>query len=71
MVILRQAVEKTQGGVAPVVGTLLAEKMSQYASLLASQGSLQTAISYLPTNTDQASTIKVLFIVILIKEILI
>ncbi|XP_060764279.1 protein transport protein Sec31A isoform X2 [Neoarius graeffei] len=55
VVILRQAVEKTQGGVAPVVGTLLAEKMSQYANLLASQGSLQTAISYLPTNTDQVA----------------
>ncbi|KAF7700387.1 hypothetical protein HF521_003345 [Silurus meridionalis] len=52
--ILRQAVEKTQGGVTPPVGTLLAEKMSQYTSLLASQGSLQTAISYLSTTTDQA-----------------
>lgn len=58
--VLRQAVEKTQGGVAPDVGTLLAEKMSQYANLLASQGSLQTALSYLPTNTDQASTMKIL-----------
>ncbi|XP_017344929.1 protein transport protein Sec31A isoform X9 [Ictalurus punctatus] len=55
VVILRQAVEKTQSGVAPAVGTLLAEKMSQYAGLLASQGSLQTAISYLPTNTDQVA----------------
>ncbi|KAF7701356.1 hypothetical protein HF521_002521 [Silurus meridionalis] len=53
VVILRQAVEKTHGGVTPAVGTLLAEKMSQYASLLASQGSLQTAISYLSTTTDQ------------------
>ncbi|TSS11531.1 Protein transport protein Sec31A [Bagarius yarrelli] len=59
VMILRQAVEKTQGGVAPAVGTLLAEKMSLYASLLASQGSLQTAMSYLPTNTDQASIMKV------------
>ncbi|KAM9456002.1 protein transport protein Sec31A isoform 8-T8 [Clarias gariepinus] len=55
VVILRRAVEKTQGGVAPAVGTLWAEKMSQYANLLASQGSLQTAISYLPTNTEQAA----------------
>uniref|UniRef100_A0A3B1JXY7 Protein transport protein Sec31A n=1 Tax=Astyanax mexicanus TaxID=7994 RepID=A0A3B1JXY7_ASTMX len=44
VVVLRQAVEKAQGGV----------KMSQYAGLLASQGSLQTALSYLPTNTEQA-----------------
>lgn len=55
--VLRQAVENSQGGVAPAMGDLLAEKMSQYADLLASQGSLQTAISYLPTNTDQASRV--------------
>ncbi|XP_036451794.1 protein transport protein Sec31A isoform X2 [Colossoma macropomum] len=55
VVVLRQAVEKAQGGVAPAVGAMLAEKMSQYASLLASQGSLQTAISYLPTNTEQVA----------------
>lgn len=66
MVVLRQAVEKSQGGVAPTVGTQLAEKMSQYANLLASQGSLQTAISYLPTNTDQASTMKILHLLLLI-----
>uniref|UniRef100_A0A8B9RG25 Protein transport protein Sec31A n=1 Tax=Astyanax mexicanus TaxID=7994 RepID=A0A8B9RG25_ASTMX len=55
VVVLRQAVEKAQGGVAPAVGALLAEKMSQYAGLLASQGSLQTALSYLPTNTEQVA----------------
>lgn len=64
VVILRQAVEKTQGGVSLAVGILLAEKMSQYAGLLASQGSLQTAISYLPTNTDQASTMQILFVLL-------
>ncbi|XP_026996836.1 protein transport protein Sec31A isoform X9 [Tachysurus fulvidraco] len=53
VMILRQAVEKTRGGAATAVGTLWAEKMSQYASLLASQGSLQTAISYLSTNTNE------------------
>ncbi|XP_030625928.1 protein transport protein Sec31A isoform X2 [Chanos chanos] len=55
VVVLRQAVVQTQGGAAPAVGALLAEKMSQYASLLASQGSLQTAISYLPNSADQAT----------------
>ncbi|XP_060751936.1 protein transport protein Sec31A isoform X2 [Tachysurus vachellii] len=53
VMILRQAVEKTRGGAATAVGTLWAEKISQYASLLASQGSLQTAISYLSTNTNE------------------
>uniref|UniRef100_A0A671PBF4 Protein transport protein Sec31A n=1 Tax=Sinocyclocheilus anshuiensis TaxID=1608454 RepID=A0A671PBF4_9TELE len=45
----------SQGGVSPDMGALLAEKMNQYTSLLASQGSLQMAISYLPTNTQQVA----------------
>ncbi|XP_073769587.1 protein transport protein Sec31A isoform X18 [Danio rerio] len=55
VVVLQRAVEKAQGAVPADMGALLAEKMNQYASLLASQGSLQTAISYLPTNTEQVS----------------
>ncbi|XP_058645817.1 protein transport protein Sec31A isoform X2 [Onychostoma macrolepis] len=55
VVVLQRAVLKAQGGVSPDMGALLAEKMNQYASLLASQGSLQTAISYLPTNTQQVA----------------
>ncbi|XP_073686380.1 protein transport protein Sec31A isoform X4 [Garra rufa] len=55
VVVLQRAVVKAQGGVSPDMGALLAEKMSQYASLLASQGNLQTAISYLPTNTQQVA----------------
>uniref|UniRef100_A0A9J8AFZ6 Protein transport protein Sec31A n=1 Tax=Cyprinus carpio carpio TaxID=630221 RepID=A0A9J8AFZ6_CYPCA len=54
VVVLQRAVLRAQGGVSDM-GALLAEKMNQYASLLASQGSLQTAISYLPTNTQQVS----------------
>ncbi|XP_057207599.1 protein transport protein Sec31A isoform X6 [Triplophysa rosa] len=55
VVVLQRAVQKAQGGIAPDMGALLAEKMNQYASLLASQGSLETAISYLPTNTQQVA----------------
>ncbi|XP_051973352.1 protein transport protein Sec31A-like isoform X6 [Xyrauchen texanus] len=55
VVVLQRAVQKAQCGVSPDVGTLLAEKMNQYASLLASQGNLQTAISYLPSNTEQVA----------------
>ncbi|XP_065096705.1 protein transport protein Sec31A isoform X8 [Paramisgurnus dabryanus] len=55
VVVLQRAVQKAQAGIAPDMGNLLAEKMNQYASLLASQGSLETAISYLPTNTEQVS----------------
>ncbi|XP_076875661.1 protein transport protein Sec31A isoform X3 [Brachyhypopomus gauderio] len=54
VVVLQQAVEKTAGGGAPAVGTLLAEQMSRYASVLASQGSLSTAMSYLPSSEQVA-----------------
>uniref|UniRef100_A0A672I3C7 Protein transport protein Sec31A n=1 Tax=Salarias fasciatus TaxID=181472 RepID=A0A672I3C7_SALFA len=53
VVVLRRAVELTQNSGPTAIGVLLAEKMSHYASLLASQGSLSTAIAYLPDNTDQ------------------
>ncbi|XP_069557726.1 protein transport protein Sec31A isoform X2 [Brachyistius frenatus] len=55
VVVLRRAVEQTQHSGPAAIGILLAEKMSQYANLLASQGSLSTAITYLPDNTDQVS----------------
>lgn len=51
--VLRHAVEQSQVSGPAAISALLAEKMSQYANLLASQGSLSTAISYLPDNTDQ------------------
>lgn len=51
--MLRRAVEQTQRSGPAAIGILLAEKMSQYANLLASQGSLSTAITYLPDNTNQ------------------
>lgn len=53
VVVLRRAVEQTQRSGPAAIGILLAEKMSQYANLLASQGSLSTAITYLPDNTNQ------------------
>ncbi|XP_051785621.1 protein transport protein Sec31A isoform X3 [Erpetoichthys calabaricus] len=53
--VLRKAVEMTQGVNTNNVGVLLAEKMSQYANLLASQGSLNTAMAYLPCNTNQGN----------------
>uniref|UniRef100_A0AAQ5Z9E6 Protein transport protein Sec31A n=1 Tax=Amphiprion ocellaris TaxID=80972 RepID=A0AAQ5Z9E6_AMPOC len=53
VVVLRRAVEQTQRSGPAAIGILLAEKMSQYAGLLASQGSLSTAITYLPDNTNQ------------------
>uniref|UniRef100_A0A3Q1FB28 Protein transport protein Sec31A n=1 Tax=Acanthochromis polyacanthus TaxID=80966 RepID=A0A3Q1FB28_9TELE len=58
VVVLRRAVEQTQRSGPAAIGILLAEKMSQYAGLLASQGSLSTAITYLPDNTNQVCTLK-------------
>ncbi|KAM8743800.1 protein transport protein Sec31A isoform 4-T4 [Acanthopagrus schlegelii] len=55
VVVLRRAVEQTQRSGPAAIGVLLAEKMSQYANLLASQGSLSTAITYLPDNTNQVA----------------
>ncbi|KAM4635193.1 protein transport protein Sec31A isoform 2-T2 [Polymixia lowei] len=55
VVVLRRAVEQTQRSGPSVMGVLLAERMSQYASLLAAQGSLSTAITYLPDNTNQVA----------------
>ncbi|XP_029564600.1 protein transport protein Sec31A isoform X5 [Salmo trutta] len=55
VVVLRKAVEQNQEPGPSAVGLLLGERMSQYASLLASQGSLTNAIAYLPQNTEQVA----------------
>uniref|UniRef100_A0A8C4PR65 Protein transport protein Sec31A n=1 Tax=Equus asinus asinus TaxID=83772 RepID=A0A8C4PR65_EQUAS len=53
VVILRKAVQLTQAVDTNTVGVLLAEKMSQYANLLAAQGSIAAALAFLPENTNQ------------------
>ncbi|XP_060134390.1 protein transport protein Sec31A isoform X11 [Zootoca vivipara] len=57
VVILRKAVQQTQVADASTVGALLADKMSQYANLLASQGSTTAALAFLPENTNQPNII--------------
>ncbi|XP_070613047.1 protein transport protein Sec31A isoform X1 [Erythrolamprus reginae] len=57
VVILRKAVQQTQVVDANAVGALLAEKMSQYANLLASQGSIAAALAFLPANTNQPNIV--------------
>ncbi|NXA23725.1 SC31A protein, partial [Ibidorhyncha struthersii] len=57
VVILRKAVQITQDVDPNAVGALLAEKMSQYASLLAAQGSIAAALTFLPVNTNQPSIV--------------
>ncbi|XP_071609667.1 protein transport protein Sec31A isoform X6 [Heliangelus exortis] len=55
IVILRKAVQLTQATDPNAVGALLAEKMGQYANLLASQGSIAAALTFLPANTNQSN----------------
>lgn len=59
VVILRKAVQQTQVMDANAVGVLLAEKMSQYANLLASQGNIAAALAFLPANTNQVNRLNV------------
>ncbi|NXP51040.1 SC31A protein, partial [Heliornis fulica] len=58
VVILRKAVQLTQAVDPNAVGALLAEKMSQYANLLAAQGSIAAALTFLPTNTNQPNILQ-------------
>ncbi|XP_031544608.1 protein transport protein Sec31A isoform X6 [Vicugna pacos] len=58
VVILRKAVQLTQAVDASTVGVLLAEKMSQYANLLAAQGSIAAALAFLPENTNQPNIVQ-------------
>nr|XP_058922949.1 protein transport protein Sec31A isoform X13 [Kogia breviceps] len=58
VVILRKAVQLTQAMDTNTVGVLLAEKMSQYANLLAAQGSIAAALAFLPDNTSQPNIVQ-------------
>ncbi|XP_057581958.1 protein transport protein Sec31A isoform X9 [Hippopotamus amphibius kiboko] len=58
VVILRKAVQLTQAMDTNAVGVLLAEKMSQYANLLAAQGSIAAALAFLPDNTNQTNIVQ-------------
>ncbi|NXS58414.1 SC31A protein, partial [Brachypteracias leptosomus] len=57
VVILRKAVQLTQAVDPNAVGALSAEKMSQYANLLAAQGSIASALTFLPANTNQPNIV--------------
>ncbi|XP_041938233.1 protein transport protein Sec31A isoform X2 [Alosa sapidissima] len=56
VMILRKSIERLRNGEVAVQSPVLAEKLTHYASLLASQGSLATAMSYLPDSSNQTST---------------
>nr|XP_023663915.1 protein transport protein Sec31A-like isoform X2 [Paramormyrops kingsleyae] len=55
VMILRKSIERLHSGEAAAAHSpALADKLTQYAGLLASQGSLGAAMSYLPATSDQA-----------------
>lgn len=53
--MLRKAVELSQGEVGEIQQGLVAGKLSTYASILAAQGCLDTAMNYLGSSTEVIS----------------
>ncbi|KAM5141534.1 protein transport protein Sec31B isoform 2-T2 [Mantella aurantiaca] len=53
--ILRKSIELLRGAALSPQGPVLAEKVAQYASLLASQGNLTAAMNYLPEESEESS----------------
>ncbi|XP_058882395.1 protein transport protein Sec31A-like isoform X2 [Acipenser ruthenus] len=53
VMVLRKSIEQLRGGDVATRSTVLAEKLTQYANLLAAQGSLAAAMSYLPASSSQ------------------
>ncbi|MGH0117299.1 UNVERIFIED_CONTAM: hypothetical protein FKN15_013822 [Acipenser sinensis] len=53
VMVLRKSIEQLRGGDVATRSTVLAEKLTQYANLLAAQGRLAAAMSYLPASSSQ------------------
>ena len=63
--VLRKAVELAQGRAHQIAPGVLAEKLGEYAGMLAGQGSLFTAMSYLGSSNEvQFSTYYLLFLLL-------
>ncbi|GCC21684.1 hypothetical protein chiPu_0020159 [Chiloscyllium punctatum] len=58
IMILQKAIELLQGTDMAAEGPVFAKKLTQYASLLAAQGSLEAAMSYLPTASNQFTVLQ-------------
>uniref|UniRef100_A0AAX7V390 Protein transport protein Sec31A n=1 Tax=Astatotilapia calliptera TaxID=8154 RepID=A0AAX7V390_ASTCA len=53
VMMLRKSIERLRNCEVAVQSPVLAEKLTCYAGILAAEGSLTTALSYLPENSDQ------------------
>lgn len=59
VMMLRKSIERLRNSEVAVQSPILAEKLTCYAGILAAEGSLATAMSYLPENSDQVRGIEV------------
>ncbi|CAL8302888.1 unnamed protein product [Lota lota] len=57
VMILRKSIERLRNSEVPLQSPTLAEKLTCYAGILAAEGSLATAMSYLPDNSDQPGVV--------------
>ncbi|MEQ2197618.1 hypothetical protein XENOCAPTIV_000976, partial [Xenoophorus captivus] len=53
VMMLRKSIERLRNSEVAVQSPILAEKLTCYAGILAAEGSLATAMTYLPDNSDQ------------------
>ncbi|KGL96311.1 Protein transport protein Sec31B [Charadrius vociferus] len=53
VMVLSRSIEMLRGTAGPAPGRVLAERITQYASLLASQGCLAAAMNYLPSSSKE------------------
>ena len=51
--MLRKSIERLRNSEVEVQSPILAEKLTCYAGILAAEGSLSTAMTYLPENSEQ------------------
>uniref|UniRef100_A0A8D3BXL3 Protein transport protein Sec31A n=1 Tax=Scophthalmus maximus TaxID=52904 RepID=A0A8D3BXL3_SCOMX len=58
VMMLRKSIERLRNSEVAVQSPVLAEKLTCYAGILAAEGSLSTAMTYLPENSDQVRGIK-------------
>uniref|UniRef100_A0A8C3Y4L5 SEC31 homolog B, COPII coat complex component n=1 Tax=Catharus ustulatus TaxID=91951 RepID=A0A8C3Y4L5_CATUS len=55
VMVLSRSIEMLRGIAGPAPGPVLAERITQYANLLASQGCLAAAMNYLPSSSKEVS----------------
>uniref|UniRef100_A0A8C7XDL2 Protein transport protein Sec31A n=1 Tax=Oryzias sinensis TaxID=183150 RepID=A0A8C7XDL2_9TELE len=53
VMMLRKSIERLRNNEVAIQSPILAEKLTSYAGILAAEGSLSTAMAYLPENSDQ------------------